>query len=162
MFQEHWFWRFVSPRAPSFTQKHHLWPDGQHCTWWRARAWQGDVQSPCSTQGNAMLQVNLEPWLMFLSTIEFRVTIALCCFTDMSYTEYIFQLYIGLEWLTMFAVLCKMGEYKNWCYCWCAESCLWFLRQGTQKWYEMQDLHVTDILPQMIPLSESYIQVGKL
>ena len=24
----------------------------------------------------------------------------------------------------------------------------------------MQDLHVTDILPQMIPLSESYIQVG--
>ena len=31
--------------------------------------------------------------------------------------------------------------------------------QGTQKWFELQDLHVIDILPQMIPLSESYIQV---
>lgn len=46
-----------------------------------------------------MLQVNLEPWRVFLSTIELRVTIALCCVTDLSYTEYIkiFQLYIGLE-----------------------------------------------------------------
>ena len=31
--------------------------------------------------------------------------------------------------------------------------------QGTSKWYELQDLHVADILPQMITLSESYIQV---
>lgn len=31
--------------------------------------------------------------------------------------------------------------------------------QGTGKWYEMQDLHVTDILPQMITLTEAYIQV---
>lgn len=36
------------------------------------------------------------------------------------------------------------------------------LHKGTQKWYEMQDLHVTDILPQMIPLSESYIQIFEL
>ncbi|XP_062594467.1 ubiquitin carboxyl-terminal hydrolase 39-like [Saccostrea cucullata] len=36
------------------------------------------------------------------------------------------------------------------------------LHKGTQKWYEMQDLHVTDILPQMIPLSESYIQIYEL
>lgn len=31
--------------------------------------------------------------------------------------------------------------------------------QGTGKWYELQDLHVTDILPQMITLTEAYIQV---
>lgn len=31
--------------------------------------------------------------------------------------------------------------------------------QGTGKWYELQDLQVTDILPQMITLSEAYIQV---
>ncbi|XP_048763134.2 U4/U6.U5 tri-snRNP-associated protein 2-like [Ostrea edulis] len=36
------------------------------------------------------------------------------------------------------------------------------LHKGTQKWYEMQDLHVIDILPQMIPLSESYIQIFEL
>lgn len=33
------------------------------------------------------------------------------------------------------------------------------LHKGTGKWYELQDLHVVDILPQMIPLSESYIQI---
>lgn len=33
--------------------------------------------------------------------------------------------------------------------------------QGTGKWYELQDLQVTDILPQMITLSEAYIQVGE-
>lgn len=33
------------------------------------------------------------------------------------------------------------------------------LSQGTGKWYELQDLQVTDILPQMITLSEAYIQV---
>lgn len=27
------------------------------------------------------------------------------------------------------------------------------------QWYEMQDLHVTEILPQMITLTESYIQI---
>ena len=31
--------------------------------------------------------------------------------------------------------------------------------QGTGRWYELQDLHVRDILPQMITLTESYIQV---
>lgn len=31
--------------------------------------------------------------------------------------------------------------------------------QGTGKWYELQDLQVIDILPQMITLSEAYIQV---
>ncbi|XP_064604275.1 ubiquitin carboxyl-terminal hydrolase 39-like [Liolophura sinensis] len=36
------------------------------------------------------------------------------------------------------------------------------LHKGTQKWYEMQDLHVIDILPQMITLSESYIQIYEL
>lgn len=34
-----------------------------------------------------------------------------------------------------------------------------FVFQGSGKWYELQDLHVADILPQMITLSESYIQV---
>lgn len=33
------------------------------------------------------------------------------------------------------------------------------LKQGNSKWYEMQDLHVSDILPQMITLTEAYIQV---
>uniref|UniRef100_A0A8C5EKX9 ubiquitinyl hydrolase 1 n=1 Tax=Gouania willdenowi TaxID=441366 RepID=A0A8C5EKX9_GOUWI len=33
------------------------------------------------------------------------------------------------------------------------------LHHGTGKWYEMQDLQVIDILPQMITLSEAYIQV---
>ncbi|KAL3877260.1 hypothetical protein ACJMK2_034993 [Sinanodonta woodiana] len=36
------------------------------------------------------------------------------------------------------------------------------LHKGTGKWYELQDLHVTDILPQMITLSESYIQIFEL
>lgn len=33
------------------------------------------------------------------------------------------------------------------------------LNQGSNQWFEMQDLHVTDILPQMITLSEAYIQI---
>ncbi|KAL8610779.1 hypothetical protein ACOMHN_016762 [Nucella lapillus] len=33
------------------------------------------------------------------------------------------------------------------------------LHKATGKWYEMQDLHVADILPQMITLTESYIQI---
>ncbi|CAE1313444.1 USP39 [Acanthosepion pharaonis] len=33
------------------------------------------------------------------------------------------------------------------------------LHKGTGKWFELQDLHVADILPQMITLSESYIQI---
>ena len=36
------------------------------------------------------------------------------------------------------------------------------LHRGTGKWFEMQDLHVTEILPQMITLSESYIQVWEM
>ncbi|XP_013872772.1 ubiquitin carboxyl-terminal hydrolase 39 isoform X1 [Austrofundulus limnaeus] len=35
------------------------------------------------------------------------------------------------------------------------------LHHGTGKWYEMQDLQVIDILPQMITLSEAYIQIWK-
>lgn len=31
--------------------------------------------------------------------------------------------------------------------------------KSTNKWYEMQDLHVKEILPQMITLTESYIQI---
>ena len=31
--------------------------------------------------------------------------------------------------------------------------------QGTGKWYELQDLHVKEIEPQMLTLTESYIQV---
>lgn len=36
------------------------------------------------------------------------------------------------------------------------------LHKGSGKWFELQDLHVMDRLPQMIPLSESYIQVYEL
>ncbi|EDO45015.1 predicted protein [Nematostella vectensis] len=34
------------------------------------------------------------------------------------------------------------------------------LHRGANKWYELQDLHVKDILPQVITLSNSYIQVS--
>ncbi|XP_008486430.1 U4/U6.U5 tri-snRNP-associated protein 2-like [Diaphorina citri] len=34
--------------------------------------------------------------------------------------------------------------------------------KGIGKWYEIQDLHVTDILPQMITLTEAYIQIYEL
>lgn len=46
--------------------------------------------------------------------------------------------------------------------CRSGSSELWTLdySQGTGKWYELQDLQVTDILPQMITLSEAYIQVS--
>lgn len=37
---------------------------------------------------------------------------------------------------------------------------IFVLQRGTDKWFEMQDLHVQEVLPQMIPLSESLIQVG--
>ncbi|XP_065079967.1 ubiquitin carboxyl-terminal hydrolase 39 isoform X2 [Ochlerotatus camptorhynchus] len=33
------------------------------------------------------------------------------------------------------------------------------LQKSTNQWYEMQDLHVTSILPQMITLTEAYIQI---
>lgn len=33
------------------------------------------------------------------------------------------------------------------------------LHKASGKWYEMQDLHVTEILPQMITLTEAYIQI---
>lgn len=33
---------------------------------------------------------------------------------------------------------------------------------GAQKWYELEDLHVKEILPQMITLAESYIQIWRL
>ncbi|XP_050740730.1 U4/U6.U5 tri-snRNP-associated protein 2 isoform X2 [Drosophila biarmipes] len=33
------------------------------------------------------------------------------------------------------------------------------LHKANGQWYEMQDLHVTEILPQMITLTESYIQI---
>lgn len=36
------------------------------------------------------------------------------------------------------------------------------LHKGSAKWYEIQDLHVADILPQLITLSESYIQIWEL
>jgi U4/U6.U5 tri-snRNP-associated protein 2 len=31
--------------------------------------------------------------------------------------------------------------------------------KSTNEWYEMQDLHVTNLLPQMISLTEAYIQI---
>lgn len=33
------------------------------------------------------------------------------------------------------------------------------LSQGAGQWFELQDLHVQDLLPQMITLAEAYIQV---
>nr|CAB3267559.1 U4/U6.U5 tri-snRNP-associated protein 2 [Phallusia mammillata] len=36
------------------------------------------------------------------------------------------------------------------------------LHPGSKQWYELQDLHVSDILPQMITLSEAYIQIWAL
>ena len=36
------------------------------------------------------------------------------------------------------------------------------LQKSTGTWYEMQDLHVKEILPQMITLTEAYIQIYEL
>jgi len=36
------------------------------------------------------------------------------------------------------------------------------LHSGVGEWFEVQDLHVDDILPQMIPLSTSYIQIWQM
>lgn len=35
------------------------------------------------------------------------------------------------------------------------------LHRGTGRWFELQDLHVNEILPEMIPLSEPYIQIWR-
>ena len=35
-------------------------------------------------------------------------------------------------------------------------------RKSEDAWYEVQDLRVTDILPQMVALSETYMQVYEL
>lgn len=56
--------------------------------------------------------------------------------------------------------LASSKEILHWGEC-CAVvyfSCVDFLK-GSGKWYELQDLQVVDILPQMITLSESYVQV---
>lgn len=34
--------------------------------------------------------------------------------------------------------------------------------KGTNQWFELQDLHVTELLPQMITLAEAYIQIWEL
>ncbi|KAH7720889.1 U4/U6.U5 tri-snRNP-associated protein 2-like protein [Aphelenchoides avenae] len=36
------------------------------------------------------------------------------------------------------------------------------IHNGTGKWFELEDLHVKEILPQMITLAESYIQIWRL
>jgi len=36
------------------------------------------------------------------------------------------------------------------------------LHRGTGKWHELQDLHVREVLPQMITLTEAYIQIYEL
>ena len=33
------------------------------------------------------------------------------------------------------------------------------LHQGSGKWFEMQDLHIDKVLPEILPLSEAYIQI---
>ncbi len=32
---------------------------------------------------------------------------------------------------------------------------------GSGKWFEMQDLHISKVLPEILPLSEAYIQIYK-
>uniref|UniRef100_A0A914LJW5 ubiquitinyl hydrolase 1 n=1 Tax=Meloidogyne incognita TaxID=6306 RepID=A0A914LJW5_MELIC len=36
------------------------------------------------------------------------------------------------------------------------------VHEGTSKWFELEDLHVKEILPQTITLAESYIQIWRL
>jgi len=36
------------------------------------------------------------------------------------------------------------------------------MHRATGKWFELEDLHVTEILPQMITLTETYIQIYEL
>ena len=33
---------------------------------------------------------------------------------------------------------------------------------GSGKWFEMQDLHTNQVLPEILPLSEAYIQIYEL
>ena len=35
-------------------------------------------------------------------------------------------------------------------------------RKGEDTWYDVQDLRVTDVLPQMVALSETYLQLYEL
>lgn len=35
-------------------------------------------------------------------------------------------------------------------------------RRGDEQWYEVQDLSVSEILPQMVALSEAYLQVYQM
>ncbi len=35
------------------------------------------------------------------------------------------------------------------------------LHEGSGKWFEMQDLHIDKILPEILPLSEAYVQIYK-
>ena len=36
---------------------------------------------------------------------------------------------------------------------------LFFTFLGSGKWFEMQDLHTSLVLPEILPLSEAYIQI---
>jgi len=33
------------------------------------------------------------------------------------------------------------------------------LHKGSNNWYELQDLHVSKVLPEILPLSEAYVQI---
>ena len=33
------------------------------------------------------------------------------------------------------------------------------LHKGSGKWFEMQDLHISKVLPEILPLSEAYVQI---
>lgn len=39
------------------------------------------------------------------------------------------------------------------------DSVIYLSRQATHQWYEIQDLHVQETMPQMIGLSESYVLI---
>jgi U4/U6.U5 tri-snRNP-associated protein 2 len=34
-----------------------------------------------------------------------------------------------------------------------------FRLTGSGKWFELQDLHIDKVLPEILPLSEAYIQI---
>ena len=134
LLQRDWLWWTSVSWGPCQTQAHSLRSGGQHCPWWRTRPWQGSLYGPHFTQGSG-------------NTISTRH------FVIFFYTLKQMKRNISNEIVHILLKIWFNGVKLDF-------QRLWMSLQGSGKWYELQDLHVADILPQMITLSESYIQVG--
>jgi len=85
--------------------------------------------------------------------VEKNPTIVTSPLKSLDLKEYVKPGYKGSTKYDLVANICHEGEYGKGFYK--AQA----LNKATDQWYEIQDLVVKPILPQMIMLSESYIQV---